>query len=75
MKFREVLNERLAGVLDWYIGCDVCSATLANVNRDLESVLSSVALECGIKKKMPYVFRARFEGADIVVHLVSWSVS
>ncbi len=63
------LRERIDGVLDWYVGCDVCPETLANVNRELSGVLR----DAGINK--PYVLRARFDGDELVVFPVPWSVS
>ena len=59
------IEEQIAGVLDWYRGCDAVPETLANINRDLASI------ELGV----PYVLRASFESDQVVVRAVPWTVS
>ncbi len=63
------LRARIEAVCSWYQGCDVCPETLANVNRELSSVLRDLAPKC------PYVLRARFDGACLVVGVVPWGLS
>ncbi len=63
------LRARIDAVCSWYEGCDAVPETLANVNRDLSSILRDLAPGC------PYVLRARFDGAEIVVAAVPWGVS
>jgi hypothetical protein len=68
------LEERLAAALEWYRGCDVCDETLANVKGELESILEEACRRFGVER-MPFILRARFDGADLVVRAISCDVS
>ncbi len=61
------INKRIEAVLEWFLGCDASPETLSNINRELSSVLKDT--------KLSYVLRARFDGDQIVVFPVPWSVS
>lgn len=37
--FAKALRARIATALEWYMGCDLCSETIRNIDRDLASVL------------------------------------
>jgi len=74
MTLQFAIMRRCAGVLDWYHGCTVCPETLSNLNRDLSSVINEAVKDVGAKP-LPYVLRAKFDGAEIVVSIVPWTES
>lgn len=73
-QIRQYLEQRIAAALEWYRRCDVCDETLANVKRDLDSVLADACRRFRMER-MPFLLRVRFEGAEIVVSAITREVS
>lgn len=68
------LQQQIAAALDWYRACDVCEETLANVKRDLDSVTAEACRRFQLDR-MPFLLRARFEGAELVVSAITRDLS
>lgn len=60
------LTERITAALEWYTGCDICPETLANVRKDLASLLP---------KGSPILLTAKFEDGYIVVSAIDRKLS
>ncbi len=74
VEIKDWVERKVAAALEWYRGCDVCPETLANVRRDLDSVLIETCSRYGMER-LPFLLRARFEGAELVVSAITREVS
>jgi hypothetical protein len=73
-EMKRYLDQRIAAALEWYVRCDVCAETLANVRRDLDSVLSEMRTKFRLER-LPFLLRVRFEGSELVVSAITREVS
>lgn len=72
-RIRSHLEQRIASVLDWYVGSACCTETLENVKHDLDVVLAEASSTFHVE--LPFLFRARFEGPKLVVSVVTRDLS
>ncbi len=63
-QFRLRLEQRLRSALAWYEGCDATEATLANVRKDIASLMEEVSKEIG---PPPFVLRVSLEDQELVI--------
>lgn len=73
-QIRAYLDQRIAYALEWYDECDVCSETLENVKKDLDSVLEETCRKFHIDR-MPFLLAASFDHDIIVVRTINRSLS
>ncbi len=76
MTIHEAITRRVAGVLDFYVGCAVSDDLLRIINKEMGGVIVAACKDAGFKKNIPFVLRVRHEGeGSLVVYSVPFSTS